>query len=95
MLVKVAIRRCILLHQLRFLAVSGMEVFMEAVAVAALAATEVVAATVNTAAKKDVMVGSVMVLKENAVVMVETVAMAAMAAEAEEEQVLFGTDPLG
>jgi len=41
------------------------------------------------------MVGSVMVLKENAVVMVETVAMAAMAAEAEEEQVLFGTDPLG
>ena len=95
MLVKVAIRGCILLPQLRFQAVSGMEVFMEAVAVVVKAATEVVAAMVSTEAKRDVMVGSVMVLKENAVVMVETVAMAAMAAEAEEEQVLFGTDPLG
>ena len=95
MLVKVAIRRCILLHQLRFLAVSGMEVFMEAVAVVVKAATVETAAMVNTEAKKDAMVGSVTVLKENAVVMVETVAMAAMAAEAEEEQVLSGTDPLG
>ena len=95
MLVKVAVRRCILLHQLRFLAVSGMEVFMEAAVVAALAATVEMAAMVNTEAKKDAMVGSVTVLKENVTVMVETVAMAAMAAEAEEEQVLSGTDPLG
>ena len=84
-----------MLPQLRFQAVSGMEVFMEAVAVVVKAATEVVAAMVSTEAKRDVMVGSVMVLKENAVVMVETVAMAAMAAEAEEEQVLSGTVPLG
>ena len=95
MLVKVAIRRCILLHQLKFLAVSGMEVFMEAVAVVVKAATVETAAMVNTEAKKDAMVGSVTVLKENVTVMVETVAMAAMAAEAEEEQVLSGTDPLG
>ena len=95
MLVKVAIRRCILLHQLRFLAVSGMEVFMEAVAVVVKAATVETAAMVSTGAKRDVMVGSVMVLKENAVVMVETVAMAAMEAMAEQEQVLSGTDPLG
>ena len=95
MLVKVAIRRCILLHQLRFLAVSGMEVFMEAVAVVVKAATVETAAMVNTEAKRDVMVGSVMVLKENVTVMVETVAMAAMEAQAELEQVLSGTDPLG